>query len=374
MLNSLKTKCRFFKSDRPCIYHKQKGVTCNGCSYYSHIDFKILVIKLDAMGDVLRTTCILQGLKEKYPNSQITWITKGESIPLLENNPFIDVLWSLEDNVTLMLLTEEFDLIINPDASSTSARLATIAKSRKKLGFGYHQQGYVYPFNVEAAPWFEMGVNDSLKKANTNTYQKIILDICRLNPSEYELIFNLTQEEKEFAKEFAKNYKIESTCQVIGLNTGAGGRWAQKKWTEEGYLSLIRLLIKDSIDVRILLYGGPEEKERNNYLKKKANTELVIDTGSNNTIRQFAALLNISNVVVTGDTLAMHLAIALKKKLVVLFGPTSYYEIDLYSRGSKIYPDMNCLVCYKQMCDKSPTCMEAITPESVYQAINNLLL
>src|SRR3990167_8622030 len=337
MLNSLKTKCRFFKSDRPCIYHKQKGVTCNGCSYYSHIDFKILVIKLDAMGDVLRTTCILQGLKEKYPNSQITWITKGESIPLLENNPFIDVLWSLEDNATLMLLTEEFDIIINPDASSTSARLATIAKSRKKIGFGYHQQGYVYPFN-------------------------------------YELVFNLTPKENEFAMEFAKNHRIESTCRVIGLNTGAGGRWSQKKWTEEGYLSLIRLLIKDSIDVRILLYGGPEEKERNNYLKKKANTELVIDTGCNNSLRQFAALLNISNVVVTGDTLAMHLAIALKKKLVVLFGPTSYYEIDLYNRGSKIYPDMNCLVCYKLDCDKSPTCMDAITPESVYQAINNLLL
>ena len=374
MLNSLKIKCRYFKNDRPCIYHKQKGVTCSACSYFSSIDFKILIIKLDAMGDVLRTTCILQGLKEKHPNSQITWLTKRESIPLLDNNKFIDVLWSIEDNIALMLQTEEFNLVINPDASPMSARLAATAKGREKLGFGYHQQGYVYPFNEEAAPWFAMGVNDFLKKANTKTYQRIILDICRLNPSRHELIYYLTQEEKEFALKFAKRYGLESTHRIIGLNTGAGGRWAQKKWTEEGYLSLIRLLLKSLPDVRILLYGGQEEKERNIYLKKNADTELVIDAGSNNTIRQFAALLSVSNVVVTGDTLAMHLAIALKKKLVVLFGPTSYNEIDLYDRGEKIYPNMDCLVCYKQDCDKSPTCMDAITPESVYQVINKLIL
>jgi len=78
-------------------------------------------------------------------------------------------------------------------------------------------------------------------------------------------------------------------------------------------------------------------------------------------------------VVVTGDTLAMHLAVALGKKAVVLFGPTSHTEIELYNRGEKIYSDMDCLVCYRQRCDKSPDCMEKIAADRVFKTIKKLV-
>jgi heptosyltransferase-2 len=201
------------------------------------------------------------------------------------------------------------------------------------------------------------------------------MDICQLDPSSYEIVYRLTNEEKEFAEDFARRHglKLKSPNHIVGLNTGAGSRWPQKKWTEKGYLSLIRLLRKNIKDVTILLYGGTEERERNKTIKKIANTESVINTGHDHSIRKFAALLSIPEIIVTGDTLAMHIAIALGKKMVVLFGPTSNAEIDLYGRGEKIYPEMDCLVCYKQFCDKNPTCMESITPESVYQAIIKML-
>jgi heptosyltransferase-2 len=321
------------------------------------------------MGDVFRTTCILNGLKEEYPNSHISWITKNESIPLLENNLHIDALLSFEHDAYLILQTEEFDLVINPDASPNSSRLATLAKGHKKLGFGYHQRGYVFPFNEEAIPWFNLGVNDSLKKANNKTYQRILLDICRMNPSDYELTLRLTQEEKKFAEDFVNRHGLESASYIIGLNTGASGRWPQKKWTEEGYVTLIKLLLENLRGVKILLYGGPGEKERNIYLKNKADSASVIDTGFDNSIRKFAALLGIPDLVITGDTLAMHLAIAFRKKVIVLFGPTSHAEIELYGRGEKIFADMECLTCYKQFCDKTPNCMDLIPAESVYSVI-----
>jgi heptosyltransferase-2 len=99
----------------------------------------------------------------------------------------------------------------------------------------------------------------------------------------------------------------------------------------------------------------------------------LIDTGHKNTPREFLSLLNLCDLVVTGDTLAMHAAVALKKKVIALFGPTSSSEIELYGRGKKIIPDMDCLCCYKETCDKHPNCMENISPDTVFQAVKELL-
>ena len=71
----------------------------------------------------------------------------------------------------------------------------------------------------------------------------------------------------------------------------------------------------------------------------------------------------------TGDTLAMHLSLALAKRTVVLFGPTSAAEIDLYGLGEKIVPDMECLSCYKTNCDFVPNCMDLISVDMVEQAV-----
>jgi len=363
--------CRYFKSDIPCIFHKQERTHCDSCLHYEQVEFKILIIKLDAIGDVLRTTSILPGLKEKYPNSHITWLTCEESIPLFENNHYVDVVLSYSYPSFIQLQVEMYDLVINLDTAPKSAQLATLANGKEKLGFGYDEKGFVYPFNKEAQKWFEMGLFDDVKKANKETYQQIILNICRLTPSNYEIIFQLDEKELLFTTDFAKKYNLTHKL-VIGLNTGAGQRWLQKKWTQEGYLELIHLLEQKITGAQILLLGGPGEVDRNRYLLKKSPSG-IIDTGCNNTIREFGALLSLCEVVVTGDTFPLHLAVGLGKKVVVLFGPTSSAEIDLYGRGKKVYADINCLGCYNKTCDIKPNCMDLITPEQVLEAIEELI-
>ena len=136
--------------------------------------------------------------------------------------------------------------------------------------------------------------------------------------------------------------------------------------------------------MKILLLGGLEEVERNKYLAKRYG-DIVIDTGCNNTIREFGALVNLCDIVVTGDTLAMHIAIGLGKKVIALFGPTSHVEIDLYGRGEKIYAGnssssfqlennkLKCLCCYRKDCNIHPNCMELITPQQVLNVIWQVL-
>lgn len=368
----IKTDCFYFKGDRPCEFHKKTGIVCDECEKYRPIKNKILIIKLGAQGDVLRTTSILQGLREKYKNPHITWITREDSTELLEDNDYIDKIMSYDSSETISrLMVEEFDLVLGLDTSPDSAVLTSLAKGKEKRGFGLNRKGCVYPMNPQSEYWFEMGVSDDLKRKNRRTYQKIMFEIVGIDPKDYEIILNVLPEYNIFAREFCRKYKINESNLIIGLNTGAGERWRLKKWTIEGYLSLIRE-IKKNLKAQILLFGGPAEVERNRTLLNSAGLN-VIDTGSNNTLKQFSAFLNLCDVIVTGDTLALHVALALGKKVVALFGPTSSYEVELYGRGKKIVPDMDCICCYNQDCRKKPNCMEKITVEQVFGAITELI-
>jgi heptosyltransferase-2 len=69
----------------------------------------------------------------------------------------------------------------------------------------------------------------------------------------------------------------------------------------------------------------------------------------------------------------MHLSLALKRRTVVLFGPTSAAEIELYGLGEKVVPDMECLSCYKTSCDFVPNCMDLISVDMVERAVSRQL-
>jgi len=131
-------------------------------------------------------------------------------------------------------------------------------------------------------------------------------------------------------------------------------------------------MLKKKPKVRILLLGGPGERERNRRILKKARGG-VIDTGCENTLGQFAGLIDLCHLVVTGDTTAMHLAIGLKKKVLALFGPTCAQEIELYGRGEKVVSSLPCAPCYRRKCEISPNCMEAITADEVMSKVKGLI-
>ena len=131
----LKTDCRHFPGDRPCVPNKLEGKLCPDCEYYSPVNFKILIIKLDAIGDVLRTTSILHALKEKYPDSHITWITKNAAKDIFKNNHLVDDVRIFESSeLQARLQTEMFDLLIHPDASPARAQPRTGRAARAGPG------------------------------------------------------------------------------------------------------------------------------------------------------------------------------------------------------------------------------------------------
>lgn len=369
----IKTDCLHFPGDRPCRFHKTEGVVCDTCTHYTVPQTRILIIKLDATGDVLRTTSVLHAIHETFPSNEITWITRTAAVPLFKNNALVHRVIAYESTEAQALVAvEQFDVLYNFDASFSSSVLAAQAKATKKFGYGIDTRGDVRPFNAAAEEWFEMGSFDHLKKKNTKTYQDHMLAVAELSSVNKEIIITLSSEEKAFAQTFAAAHGLTDARPKIGLNTGASDRWQFKMWTLDGFQALIRTFLQTS-DALILLYGGPLEAKRNEELASIDPTR-VINMGTNNTLREFFALVTLCDVFVTGDTLALHAATALGKKVLAYFGPTSVAEIaDYNGRVTKVHADLDCLCCYKMTCDFQPNCMNSLTPEFMVQQVRALL-
>lgn len=362
----LRRDCRYFPGDRPCRFHKATGVKCSGCSHYSERGTAVLVVKLDALGDVLRTTSVLPAIHRAYDPCYVTWVTSRAALDLLKGNEMVDEVLPAGEGSMPTLLAREFDIVINPDASPASCAIATMVNAGKKYGFVLSPEGYVTPLNETAESWLLMGSFDQIKKENRRTYQDILHDICELDPAGQHIVLNLTEAELRNEANMMRLLESAPGAPVVGVNTGAGERWQYKKWRLDGFIELITMLL-DETQASVLLLGGPGERERNARIKSHFGSRVANACQDN--LRDFIREVDLCDVVVTGDTLALHVALGLEKRVVALFGPTSPYEVDIYGQGQKVTPDLDCVCCYRQRCDNKPSCMDMISARDVFRAV-----
>ena len=363
----IKADCLYFRGDKPC----QFKIICEGCSYYQPIPQKVLIIKCRAQGDVLRTTALLHGLKRKYSESHITWLVDEESLELLANNPLIDRVLPYDLESIMPLFVEEFDVLVSLDKEPPSTSVASLVKGANKFGFGMNNLGNLIPFNKEAEYAYQLGIDDDLKfKKNTLTYQEIIARTAEVEYKRDPYVFKIEEIHKTRAREFFKKHAISEETLAIGLNTGAGVKFETKQWPPLNYLTLVDYL-SENVEANIFLLGGKRETELNQFIEKNSKHK-IYNTGNDNSLLEFAGFLSLMDIVVTSDTLGMHLAIAQEKKIVALFGPTCPQEIDLYDRGVRLYRGVDCSPCYKQTCDDMK-CMAEIAPKQVFEEIKKLI-
>ncbi|MFH1778090.1 MAG: glycosyltransferase family 9 protein [Candidatus Omnitrophota bacterium] len=366
----LKIDCRNFQGDKPCRFYPADCYYPH-CNRYAACKTKILIIKLAAIGDVLRTTPVLPVLKRKYPGSHITWVAHKSAAEILYGNKFIDQLLELDLGTILRLQVERFSVLINLDKDTAALGLAGIVQADEKIGFGLDQSGKICAFNPQAEYAFRLSFSNKLKfKENKKTYQQIIFEAIGLEQAYGEYILKLSRPDLNFGRTLFKKLGIGEKRVKIGLNTGAGKVFPTKRWPRENFIKLACRINKE-MKAQIILLGGPEEEKLNLDIQKSL-MPFVFDTGCHNTLGEFMGILTRCDIIVTADTLAMHLAIGLKKKVVALFGPTSAQEVDLYDRGIKIIATPQCAPCYKSKC-ATLKCMKNIKPQTVFAAIKRLL-
>src|SRR5919106_739866 len=152
----MRPDCRHFDGSVPCAFHKRDGRACDdNCRDHARVSGRILVVKLAAAGDVLRTTSVLPALRRAHPDAQITWITERQAMPLLDDNPLIDRVVA-RDTAVERLMVERFDLGLGLDPDHQGGALLALARCDARAGYILDESGRVMPVNPAAHRWWQM--------------------------------------------------------------------------------------------------------------------------------------------------------------------------------------------------------------------------
>ena len=366
------TKCRFFNEKYACDTLSSEGYKdCDECKFTQEYSKKILIIKLGAMGDVLRTTSILPALRKKYgENILIYWMTNSESVEVIQDNYLIDkiLLYNLEN--VLLIQQEKFDILFTLEIDTPATLLATLVDADEKFGF-FFDNGVTFCFNQGAEAYLETAFLNHIKIKNRRTYQNLIFEACELPYTLEKPIFNVHEKYSKFAEEFMKNNNLSKEDNIIGINIGSADRWESKFWDIEKVKDLIR---KISNKYKIIVLAGPNEVEKQKKLIDDFKNEgiFLITNNPNNFLNEFAAVVNLCGVVVCGDTMVLHLASTLNKKTIALFFSTSPWEVEDYGVVKKIISPL--LKDYFYINSYIPELADSISVEQVLESLNDQVL
>lgn len=357
-IDSLKTDCRWFVGQVPCKPHKEQGVHCvdaegNPCSYYQPQSGNILIIKLGALGDVIRTTPLLHRIKAEFPNARIWWVTLSpEVVPKI-----VDVVLPLDAEHFPSLQATKFDIIFNLDKEGEACGLMASLSAKVKKGYTL-VNGKPAPVDADAVHKFMTGVFDDLNKANTKSYPEEIFEICGFTFAGERYILDVPPDDM-FARKLPQKKKI------IGLNTGCGGRWVSRLWAEKNWVALAKKLKKAGFVP--LLLGGEQEDAKNKRIARKSGAIYL----GHFPLRQFIALVNRCDLVVTAVTMAMHITVGLNKKIVLFNNIFNRNEFELYGLGEILEPEFECPCYFTPVCPND--CMQYISVERVFATVQKLM-
>ncbi|WP_035587188.1 glycosyltransferase family 9 protein [Hippea jasoniae] len=289
------------------------------------------VSKVVSLGDVIRTTPILEALKEKYKNSKIIFLTHEKSAELVEGNPYIDKLIIWDEFVGFLLLRERFDIVINLEKHPGICALADMIDAWRKFGFRLGNDFEITEYEKKVS--FMDYINN--KSAKKDYWQKILIEHLGL----------------EWKKQrYSLGYKPK-TKEVfdVGLNYKVGLKWPTKAMSKEKWNELYDKLTK-------LGYRVDWQKGLNN-------------------LKEYIDWINQSKLIVTQDSLGLHLAMALNKRVIGLFGPTDYSEIYPYGDVKFLTPKSSCpkMPCYKAVCEYEKFCMDEFDIDDLIEEIKGMI-
>lgn len=313
----------------------------------------VLIQKTAALGDVLRTTSILPGLAATLPGARMTWLTAPGAIDLVRTNPLVHAVETVDvrdpadvERAAARLASTAWTRVISLDDEEPLCALASRLDTRQLSGAHLDASGRRV-YTPDVAPWFDMGLlsvhgkaeADRRKIVNTKSHPQIYAEMLGIPMGKPRL--DLSAEARESGLEFARRHALAGRWPLIGLNTGAGGRWISKQLPVERTVELAQHLAARLPDsAAFVVLGGDSESERNarilDGLARAGLAKRAIDAGTANPLLQFAAIVGSCDLLITSDSLALHLAVALDVPLVAFFAPTSAAEIELYGLGRKV--------------------------------------
>ena len=358
--------CRYYLGSKPCKFNKLDGSECPTCTHVSVFRSRVLIIKLDALGDVLRTASLLPAITARHDSPYICWLTRPEAVQLVKMMQGVDEVAALNVDGLARIASGNWDYVYALSNDYSTASLAMMAAPRHPpIGYSV-RDGVLHPSNEAAARWLELAAFDRLKRANTEPYQKIMLGIIGENAEFGPPRLEVDDRLLEGARERVSRLFGTSNRRRVAINIGAGGRWP-KKMLDARQISEYAAAASSRLDVDVVLVGGPAEASKAQAILELCGPNSPVRTAlTADSLPEFVAVLSQADVLLCGDTLALHVATAIQLPTVCVIGPTSNAELadfgGLVAKTS--VSGLDCLGCYGD-CQKAQNCMSLFEIEQL---------
>ena len=352
------------------------------------IDFnkiqRVLVAKLRHHGDVLLSSPLFSVLKTYYPHLEIDAYLYEDTFPLLEGHFAIshfllyDRKWKklpltkrffYETRLLRKIRSKRYDLVINLTEGDRGAIVCRFSKASYSIGFDPEKKGMLgkrrcYTHIIKHTP----------KPRHTVEKQLDALRCLGLYPKvdERALFFHIPEESKKSVKTLLCEKGLLPYRFVL---VHPVSRWMFKTLPIETISEVILQLQRKKEQVVLTASSDPEEMEMNRKIVSLAPE--TIDLSGRLSIKELGALIAMSKLLICVDSLPMHLASALKKETVAIFGPTCEINWRPYQneKAQIVKANVSCRPCYQSGCGGSfkSDCLERLSPEQILRAAFSLL-
>ena len=350
---------------------------------------KILIITLSGIGDALMFTPALKLLRKSLPDAEIDALVMYRGAKeIFESNPnFNKVIHFnfLEEGASkslkfLLQLRKKYDASINvyPANRKEYNFISFLIGAKERAGVVYLRKNRT---NLNSLNNIKVLENDNVHNVRTNIKLCEAL-IGKKYSEEPPLEFQITNEEKDKARKYFNEVGISSEELVVGFHPGCATlkNHIKRRWEPEKFAELAKKLINNH-SVRILIFGGPEEKELKEQISSLINSERV-NVVNAESLTKSSAIMQRCKIIVTNDSSQMHIAAALGLKVVAIIGPTNQNYIHPWKTEHQIVSlNLDCSPCFfysptPLICHRTDVkfkCIKELTVEMVYQSVEKYL-
>ncbi len=338
-------------------------------------DFKsIAICKFKGLGSIVQATPMITAFRKAYPQAEIIFVSTRSNQALLEEITEIDTLYTLDDSSFIQLISSYIclqwrllkkrpEVFIDLEIySNFSTLVGVLALSKNRIGFYLRSSS------------FKMGIYTHMMFYNTKLpISSVYFQIFRLfkpNEDSPELYpFDHQVSEAEVDIKFEQPFLI--------INPNASDLRIERRWPASFFRTFIQQLLDEYPNKQLVLIGSKSEREYTAQIAEGFDLERVFNLAGKTSMRGLIYTIKASQCVITNDTGPMHLAFAIKKPTICLFGPCSPEQYGHLEFTKIHYKNMYCSPCVHEFstppCKGNNSCMKAITVEEVMNSVREFM-
>ena len=334
---------------------------------------RIVVRGTNWVGDAVMTVPALRQLRRLFPNAHITLATRDWAKGLFADVEYLDELMVHEGSGLRSVVRQvrewrkrEFDLAVIFPNSLETALVASLARVPLRIGYATEGRQRLLSHPLGLPEWRS-------SKHEVFYYLKLIAELEWLVNQEQTFLdtqpdasLEVSTSRQSAARDLLRAYGVDTERdRVVALCPGSINSRA-KRWPAERYAALGDKL-SEELGAKILLVGSAAEAEVSATVTAQMNSTPIDLTGKTD-LAELVAVLRLVNLLVTNDTGPAHIAAALGRPTLVIFGPTNPLTTRPFSPyGEIIREPPDCAPCMLRDCPIDHRCMTAISPEDVFE-------